>query len=185
MCAVDNSEDLRHRFLEALTGRAPAQPPAASPEAPADPQAPSTDVTEPAAEPSAPTPTAPLSFEQSPPPPEEVPAAMAALAVDPDPPIQAPASAGAAPLMDLGTDAQIQGTQLGLHSIGVRLAVISEGLKLIPILAGVSRDLENLNYPEVAAAVDALMGWVQGEEKALMSTLEERTAQRQGQPPSS
>lgn len=83
--------------------------------------------------------------------------------------------------MDLGHDAQMQGTALGLHSIGQRLAIISEGLKLVPILAGVARDLEHLNYGEVAQAIDSLIRWVNDEEKALYEGMEARAAARRGE----
>lgn len=142
----------------------------------------------PAGEPSreSPTPTAaPLTFEQTPPPADEVPAAMSALAAEPDVPAApaAPPSAAGPELMDLGYDAQLQGTELGLHSVGQRLAVIGEGLKLIPILAGVARDLESLNYPEVAKAVDALSDWARSEEQGLRDEREQRAAARQGPAP--
>ena len=127
-------------------------------------------------------PAAPLSYEQQPPPSEEVPAAMAALAADePSPPAAAPE--GAPGLMDLGHDAQLQGTALSLHALGQRLQIIAEGLKLIPALANIGQHLEQLNYPEVAAAVNAIAQWAASEETALYESLEERRKPRTGEAP--
>jgi hypothetical protein len=183
MCRVD---DPRQRFLELLSGGASSGGAETAP-APSAPDRPAAEAVDgpPAGEP--PAPGAPLTFEQTPPAVEEVPAAMTALAAAPDtpppPPDPSAAGAGGPPLMDLGHDAQLQGTELALHSIGIRLAVISEGLKLIPILAGVARDLEHLNYPDVAKAVDALLEWARSEEKALNGERSDRAAARQGSAP--
>lgn len=196
----DAQEARRQEFLSALTGAtrdvqaSPAPTEAHAQEAPAP--------TEPIQAPAPPAPIDPelasslvdvagaiealaaaaqpdktLSFEKEPPPASEVPPALAALATsEPAPP---PAADPTAPLMNLGFDAQMQGTALGLRSIAQRLSIVAEGLKLIPILQGVARDLDKLNYPEVAAAVDALTKWAQDEERAFMQQLEERTAARQ------
>lgn len=185
MPLVDPAEDRRQQFLDMLTGRlapAPPGPPASAP--PAAEDSPGTDTGE--APPAPPTsPAAPLSYEREQPPAEEVPAAMAALASDEAAPTPAPAPAPGEPdLMNLGYDAQLQGTALSLHSVGQRLQLISEGLKLIPALANIGQHLEQLNYPEVAAALDAIAQWAASEEKALYQTLEERRQRRTGETPS-
>lgn len=173
-------EDLRQRFLDVLSGGhqpapSPAAPPAEAPAPDAAGEAPPAPPTPPAA---------PLSFEQAPPPPADVPPAMSALASEAEP--AAPAAASPAPagadLMDLGHDAQLQGTALSLHSLGQQLQVISEGLKLIPALKNIGQHLEQLNYPEVAAAVEAVAQWAAVEEQALYQTLEERRVARAGEP---
>ena len=123
------------------------------------------------------------------PPPEPDEPALPPETADPPPPALAarfpddPPAVLEAPLMDLGSEAQAQGTALGLKSIGQRLELIAGGLKAIPLLAGISRDLENLNYAEAAAAVDAVLEWVQGEETALMAAVEARGVARRGEEP--
>lgn len=124
-----------------------------------------------------PEPEAALPPEQPPEPAE--PASPPETAPPPPPALAAPSLEG--PLMDLGSEAQAQGTALGLKSIGQRLELIAGGLKAIPLLAGISRDLENLNYGEAAGAVDAVLEWVQGEESALMAAIEARGMARRGE----
>lgn len=185
----------RQEFLDLLRGGEPA-PASSPPEPPAQPEQPpaaAEAAQPPAVAPEQPQESAPaaeeqpLSFEQQPPPAEEVPAALTALASDPPAPPAAAASSQppdqAADLMDLGHDAQAQGMALGLHSIAQRLSVVAEGLRLIPILAAVTQDLEKLNYSQAAQAVDALVEWARGEEQALLTSLEQRGSARRGETP--
>lgn len=192
MMATGDTQDPRQQFLNALTGAGGAQPleaptdtpEAADPTPPAPPPAPQpepppTDVPPEAATPApAPVETAPAPSTAAGPAPAPAAPAWTPPAGGPAPP---PA---AAPLMDLGYDAQVQGTALGLRSIANRLQVIAEGLKLIPALQNIGQDLQSLGYGEVAQAVDALVGWAQSEEQALMTELEQRTAARQQPQPS-
>lgn len=172
----EDGHDLRQAFLKMLGGRSSDPEPVPPGEGPSAPEG--SPAPEPAPTSTTPEPAPPLTYEEEPPPAEEVPAAMTALAAEE--PASPPPAAPEGQLMNLGYDAQVQGTALGLRSISQRLAVISEGLKLIPALQNIARDLQHLNYSEVAGGVDALIAWAQSEEKALMGELEQRTAARQG-----
>lgn len=118
--------------------------------------------------------------------------AVAAAAPEVTGPPEAPASpaapapagaAGTADLMDLGHDAQLQGTALSLRSVANRLAVISEGLKLVPALGNIAQDVAQLNYPELSDGVDKLITFARSEDDRLMGELEKRTAARQAPTP--
>lgn len=108
------------------------------------------------------------------------PAPEVAIPTAPAPPQGA---AGTADLMDLGHDAQLQGTALGLRSIANRLAVVSEGLKLIPALQNIAQDVAQLNYPELSEGVDKLVSFAKSEDERLMGELAKRTAARQASTP--
>jgi hypothetical protein len=73
-----------------------------------------------------------------------------------------------ADLMDLGADAQAQGTAMALTSVANRLA-------------GVIQDLGTLEYFERATGLIATMEWAVEEHNRIMGELEQRGRERRGE----